>query len=401
MLRIKTPKIILAPDSFKGTLTARQAAIALTAGLQQSLPNASIFQCPLADGGEGTLESLQSVLAGMLNPVTVKNAADILQAAPVYCCEVKGHSAAVIEVATVVGITDRTARQKPVQQRTTLGLGQLLQWSLDQEIRHLYVGLGGSCTNDGGAGLLVGLGAQLLDADGHALAPTPAGLAQLTEVDFSGLDRRIFDSQIAVLSDVDSPLCGSQGATQVFGPQKGLTDPAERDRIDHNLAHFAALAEQALFRLFPRRSILGTQAKPGSGAAGGLGFALQLLGGTYTSGARLIADMLHLPQLLQNADWLITGEGRSDRQTLAGKAPWVAAQMAHAQGVPVTLLSGAISPSDLEILRQAFRGDCLSLAPGMSCCFSPSEAPASLADCKTHAAAWLTQAGIALGNQQT
>jgi glycerate 2-kinase len=399
MPKITMPKIVIAPDSFKGTLTASQAAIALATGLQQALPDASIIQCPLADGGEGTLDSLQAVLDGTLHPVAVQNAVNHLQTAPVYCCEIQGQSAAVVEVATVVGITDRAALQHPVQKRTTLGLGQLLRWSLDQRVRHIYVGLGGSSTNDGGAGLLVGLGAMLQDADGNTLAPTPAGLAQLAKVDFSGLDRRVFDSKIVLLSDVDSPLCGPQGATHTFGLQKGLTDSAERDRIDQSLAHFATLADQALLQRFPNRSIPGTHTRPGTGAAGGLGFALQLLGGTYTSGATLIAEMLHLPELLQDADWLITGEGCSDRQTLAGKAPWVAAQMAHAQGIPVTVLSGAIVPGDLAQLETLFQGSCFSLAPGTSCCFSDSEAPVSVEECKTNAADWMTKAGLALGRR--
>ncbi len=392
-------KIVVAPDSFKGTLTAPQAAIALAAGLRQALPNASILQCPLADGGEGTLESLQSVLDGTLHQVSVKNAANLAQMAPVYCCELEG-SAAVLEVATVVGITDRATLQHPVQARTTLGLGQLLQWSLDRGIRQIYIGLGGSSTNDGGAGLLAGLGATLLDDAGSVLAPTPAGLAQLAEVNFSGLDRRIFDTRIVLLSDVDSPLCGPQGATQTFGPQKGLTDAAERDRIDRDLARFAALAEQAILQLFPSRSILGTYTRPGTGAAGGLGFALQLLGGTYTSGATLIAEMLGLSQLLQDADWLITGEGCSDRQTLAGKAPWIAAQMAHAQGIPATLLSGAIVQADLALLQSNFQG-VFSLTPGPSCCFSASKAPVSADECKAHASDWIAKAGLELGHRQT
>jgi glycerate 2-kinase len=395
----KMIKIVIAPDSFKGTLTAPQAAIALTAGLRQALPNASILQCPLADGGEGTLESLQAVLDGTLHQVSVKNAANLAQMAPVYCCELEG-SAAVLEVATVVGITDRATLQHPVQARTTLGLGQLLQWSLNRGIRQIYIGLGGSSTNDGGAGLLAGLGATLLDAAGSVLAPTPAGLAQLAEVDFSGLDRRIFDTRIVLLSDVDSPLCGPQGATQTFGPQKGLTDAAERDRIDRDLARFAALAEQAILQRFPSRSILGTHTRPGTGAAGGLGFALQLLGGTYTSGATLIAEMLGLPQLLQDADWLITGEGCSDRQTLAGKAPWVAAQMAHAQGIPATLLSGAIVQADLALLQSNFQG-VFSLTPSPSCCFSASEAPVSADECKAHASDWIAKAGLELGHRRT
>jgi glycerate 2-kinase len=392
------PKILISSDSFKGTLTARQATTALTAGLQQALPDATLLQCPLADGGEGTIESLQAVLNGTIHLETVKSAVEGWQQAPVYCCELEG-SAAVLEVATVVGLTE-TALRQPAQQRTTLGLGQLLRWTLAQNIPSIYIGLGGSSTNDGGAGLLVGLGARLLDAAGHSLAPTPEGLAQLAEVDFSGLDRQIFDRQLVLLSDVNSPLCGTQGATHTFGPQKGLTDAAERDGIDRHIARYAALAETALARLMPNReTIPGTHTRPGSGAAGGLGFALQLLGGTYTSGAKVIARMLGLPQLLKQTDWLITGEGCSDRQTLAGKAPWIAAQMAQAQGVPVTLLSGTIVSGDVERLKTAFGSDCFSLAPGPTCCFSPSEAPANAEDCKVHAEDWMAKAGEALGHR--
>jgi glycerate kinase len=139
--------------------------------------------------------------------------------------------------------------------------------------------------------------------------------------------------------------------------------------------------------------------QPGTGAAGGLGFALQLLGGIHTSGAQFIAELLNIPQQLLQVDWLITGEGCSDRQTLEGKAPWVVAQMAHNKGVPVTLLSGAIVPEDLADLTQAFKGTCFSLIPGSACCFPPSDAPASPNDCLLHAADWMQKAGHQLGQK--
>jgi glycerate 2-kinase len=263
----------------------------------------------------------------------------------------------------------------------------------------LYVGLGGTCTNDGGAGLLVGLGAKLLDGAGQVLEPTVAGLAQLAAIAVDDLDHRIFDGPIVVLSDVNSPLCGPAGATQVFGPQKGLTDSSERAQIDRSLARYAALAEAALAPLCSQRRVLDTQLRPGAGAAGGLGFALQLLGATYTSGAGLMTQLLGLSRLLEDSDWLITGEGCSDQQTLAGKAPWMAARQAQAQGVPVTLLSGLIRTEDAAALQQAFQGPCLSLAPGPHCCFSAAEAPPTAEACQSDAVHWMVKAGKVLGQQ--
>jgi glycerate kinase len=177
-------------------------------------------------------------------------------------------------------------------------------------------------------------------------------------------------------------------------------DEKERDRTDTNLQHFAVLAEQAItqWQQTPHQSIIQTlHTQPGTGAAGGLGFALQLLGGIHTSGAQFIAELMNIPYLLKQVDWLITGEGCSDRQTLQGKAPWVVAQMAHNIGVPVTLLSGAIVPGDQVSLMQAFRGQCFSLTGGLSCCFPESDAPKSLSDCLLHAADWMRKAGLQLG----
>jgi glycerate 2-kinase len=389
------PRIAIAPNSFKGTLTALEAAQALATGLQQTLPSAQLLLLPMADGGEGTLAALQAALGGELESLTVQNAVGSPTQALIYRCEIQAEPAAVLEVAQVVGITDPELAHYPVAERTTLGFGQLIQQTLDLGVRHFYIGLGGSSTNDGGAGLLVGLGAVLQDAQGQSLPPTPAGLAQVATVDFFRLDPRLRHCSITLLSDVNSPLCGSTGATHTFGPQKGLQDQAERDRIDQSLHRFAALVEQAIAEWQPISPDLHTQ--PGTGAAGGLGFALQLLGGNHTSGAQFVAEQLKIPHHLKQVDWLITGEGCSDRQTLQGKAPWIVAQMAHNEGVPVTLLSGAIVPEDWIELTQAFRGSCFSLAPGLACCFPDSEAPNPSNDCLLHAADWMRKAGVQLG----
>jgi glycerate 2-kinase len=394
------PTIAIALDSFKGTLSAKEAAQALADGLRQALPCAKILQWPMADGGEGTLESLQAILGGTLEQGVTQNAVGSSIEANFYRCEIQHRSAAVVEVAQVVGITDPAYRQYPATQRTTLGLGELIRQILDLGIQQLYVGLGGSCTNDGGAGLLVGLGAKLLDYQGDVLPATPEGLAKLERIDFSGLDPRLPSIQLILLSDVNSPLCGPEGATHTYGHQKGLVDWEERDRIDTHLRHFATLAERAMAQQPSHpQNLLSLHTQPGTGAAGGLGFALQLLGGCHTSGAQFIAEMLDIPQQLVQVDWVITGEGCSDRQTLQGKAPWVVAQMAHNKGVPVTLLSGSILPEDLRTLTQAFKGECLSLVPGTLCCFPLSDAPTSANDCLLHAAQWMQKAGFYLGQR--
>jgi glycerate 2-kinase len=394
------PTIAIAPDSFKGTLSAKEAAQALADGVHQAIPSANILQWPMADGGEGTLQSLQTVLGGILEQGVVQNAVGSSIGANFYRCEIQNQPVAVVEVAQVVGITDPEHHQYPPTQRTTVGLGELIGQILDLGVQQLYVGLGGSCTNDGGAGLLVGLGAKLLDLQGYLLPATPEGLAKLESIDFSGLDPRLLSIQLILLSDVNSPLCGPEGATHTFGPQKGLVRREERDRIDTHLQYFATLAEQAMAQQQPhRQNILGLHTQPGTGAAGGLGFALQLLGGSHTSGAQFIAQLLDIPHQLERVDWLITGEGCSDRQTLQGKAPWAVAQIAHNKGVPVTLLSGDILPADLAALTQAFKGECLSLTPGLTCCFPTSDAPTSPNDCLLHAAQWMKKAGFYLGQR--
>jgi glycerate kinase len=273
---------------------------------------------------------------------------------------------AVIEIAQVVGLTDAAAAAVPVERRSTRGLGELMRLLLDAGVRNYLVGLGGSSTNDGGAGLLAALGLKLADAKGRDIDPTPAGLAALAEVDASVLDSRLAHAHITIMSDVDNPLCGERGATAIFGAQKGVRAEAVAE-LDARLARFAALTERAVGRSAKDRA--------GAGAAGGLGFALQLLGGRLRSGSKVIADLLGLDAALEGADWLITGEGRSDRQTLLGKAPFTVARRAAAKGVPATLVSGAVDRDALPELGRVFAG-CHSLAFG----------PATLEDCLANAA---------------
>lgn len=343
------PRIVLAPDSFKGALSASEVVAAMAGGLRRVWPDANLCLMPMADGGEGTLEAILSIPGGTRHTLRVTGAQQCLVEADFGLIERDGKATAVLEAAQVVGLGQCAA--VPVEDRSTTGLGELLRHCLDLGVYRFLVGLGGTGTNDAGAGVLTALGARLLAADGRALAPTPTGLAELDRVDFAGLDARLACAEILLLSDVQNPLCGVQGATAIFGPQKGV-QPLDIAGIDGRIRHFAELCDAWRGEAVSLRA--------GAGAAGGLGYAFQLLGARHQSGAEVVADWLGLDAALADADWVITGEGRSDAQTLLGKAPWVVAQHARRAGVRVSLLSGAIEETDL---LSAHFDDCVSLCP--------------------------------------
>ena len=363
-------KIVIAPDSFKGSLSAIAVARAIETGLHRVWPDAVCVLVPMADGGEGTLDAVLSS-GGERRIAMVAGAAGHAIVAAFGIVERDGRPLAVIEIAQVVGITDPDGMAAPVGERSTQGVGELIRHALDLGIRDFLIGLGGSSTNDGGAGLLAGLGARLVGGDGRAIAPRPEALAQVRRVDVSALEPRLAASRITIMSDVNNPLTGARGATAIFGPQKGVT-PELQERYDGAIAGFAGLAEAALGRR--------AADNPGAGAAGGLGFALQLLGGEFRSGAEVIADLLGLDAALAGADWLITGEGRSDSQTLLGKTPHVVARRAALRGVPATLLSGGIERAALPALGSTFAG-CFSLVFGpMTLAEAIADSPGLLAD---------------------
>ncbi|MGG1943452.1 glycerate kinase [Trinickia sp. NRRL B-1857] len=349
-----TPTVVIAPDSFKGSLSAQAVAEAIAEGVRRALPDATVRLCPMADGGEGTLDAMLA-RGGERRMLRVRGAARAEREAAVGLLP---DGSAIIETAEIVGITDEPAMQTGVEARGTRGMGEAVRLLLDAGARRFFVALGGSSTNDGGAGLLVGLGLKLLDADGRELEPTPEGLAKLASVDAGELDPRLAQASFVAMSDVDNPLTGEHGATAVFGPQKGVT-PERVGVLDAILGHFAELAERTLGR--------EGRALPGAGAAGGLGFALHLLGARFEPGAEVVAAQVGLDAALDGANWLITGEGRSDVQTLHGKAPFIACRHARAAGVPATLLSGGVDSKALARLSEHFSG-----------CFSPAPGPISL-----------------------
>ena len=363
------PIVVIAPDSFKGSVSASAAATAIAQGLARVWPDAEMRLCPMADGGEGTLDAILS--HGGQRRAARGSGASGIRIDTAYCW-IEASATAVIEAAQVVGLTDPAGTAVGVERRNTKGVGELIRAALDAGARRFMIGLGGSSTNDGGAGMLVALGLALTDAAGRRVDPTPEGFAALAAIDAGSLDPRLADARITIMSDVNNPLTGERGATAIFGPQKGV----RRERIadlDARLAHFARLAERAIGR--------NARDLPGAGAAGGLGFALQLVGGEMRSGAEVVADLVGLDAALNGADWLITGEGRTDLQTLLGKTPFVAARRAAAKGVPATLISGGIERAALPQLAGHFAG-----------CFSLAFGPATLEDCLRDASALLGDA---------
>ena len=368
MSAARSPSVVLAPDSFKGSLDAPAVCAAIARGLARVWPGASVRACPMADGGEGTLDAILS-RGGTRYARVVPGAGGAPHTAAYGLLDAPEGRTAVLEVAQVVGITDGEGMAAPVGDRSTRGAGELVRALLGEGVRRFMIGVGGSSTNDGGAGMLAALGLSLRAADGSEIAPTPHGLATLARVDARSLDPRLAECAITIMSDVNNPLCGERGATAIFGPQKGVKAD-EIAAFDSTLGHWAALAEAATGRR--------AAASPGAGAAGGLGFALQLLGAEFRSGAEVVAALIGLDAALAEADWAITGEGRTDAQTLLRKAPCVVAEHARAAGVPITLLSGAVHSAALPELGRVFAG-----------CFALPAGPATLAECIADADALL------------
>ena len=344
------PVVVIAPDSFKGSLSAEQVAQAIASGVARARPDVIVRICPMADGGEGTLDAMLTG-GGERRVLSVRGAAGPVREA---ATGLLGDGSAIVETAEIVGITDPVGMGVPVEARSSRGMGEAIRALLDLGVRRFFVALGGSSTNDGGAGLLAGLGMKLFDAQGEELEPTPEQLARLARLDVAQLDARLADASFVGMSDVDNPLTGEHGATAIFGPQKGVK-PEQIASVDAALARFADLLEPAMQRT--ARNL------PGAGAAGGLGFALHMLGAQFEPGAETVARQIGLDAALDGADWLITGEGRSDIQTLHGKAPFIACAHARAVGVPATLLSGGVDSSALPRLAEHFSG-CFSPAPG-------------------------------------
>lgn len=326
-------KVVVAPDSFKGSLTAHQVCDAIAQGVRAADPEAQVVLVPVADGGEGTVQSLVDATQGQLVEVQVEGPLG----APVTAAFglLSDGETAVIEMAAASGLPLVPVADRNPLLTSTYGTGELIRAALDRGCRRLIIGIGGSATNDGGAGMAQALGARFLAADGTPLGRMTGGrLAEVARIDTSELDPRLKDTSLRVACDVDNPLFGPKGAAHVYGPQKGAS-PQMVEALDAGLDHYAE-------RL---RADLGADVAlvPGAGAAGGLGAGLlAFCGASLERGVQIVLDTLDLAGEVQNADLVITGEGRVDFQTAFGKTCSGVAQVARAAGVPVVALGGSV-----------------------------------------------------------
>lgn len=326
-------KVVIAPDSFKESLTALEVAEAVEEGFQQIYPNWHYKKVPMADGGEGTLRSLVDATGGEMKIVQVKN--PLNQDITAQYGIIHEGKRAVIEMATASGLELIESEDRQVMQATSWGLGDLIRAALEEEVEEILLGIGGSATNDAGAGMIQSLGGQLLDADGNQIPLGGIGLRQLETIDLSTLDQRLKDVKIEVASDVSNPLTGEKGASYVYGAQKGASD-AQIEELDQNLAHFAEIVQTDLGKKI--------DAIPGAGAAGGIGGALiAFLDAELRKGGEVVVEMLGLEEKIQKADLVITGEGGINQQTIYGKTPIVVAKVAKRYDLPVIGIAGSLS----------------------------------------------------------
>lgn len=325
-------RVVVAPDSFKGSLTAWEAAEAMAAGVRRLWPQALVEMVPMADGGEGTVEALVRATGGTLREETVTGPlGDPVRAS--FGILGDGETA-VIEMAAAAGLYLVPEGRRDPRRTTTYGVGELIRAALAAGCRRLVIGIGGSATNDGGVGLAQALGARFTTAGGEEIGWGGGSLARLERIDLSSLDPRLKEVEVKVACDVDNPLCGPRGAAAVYGPQKGAT-PAMVAELDANLARLAAVIARDLGR--------NVADIPGAGAAGGLGAGLvAFLNATLMPGVEMVIQTVDLPARVRDADIVLTGEGKIDGQTAFGKTPAGVARVAKSAGLPVVAIAGGI-----------------------------------------------------------
>ena len=323
---------VLAPDSFKESMTAKEVCIAMEKGLRKIYPDASYIHVPMADGGEGTVQSLVDASNGIIHRKEVSG--PLGQPVMAQYGILGDGTTAAIEMASASGIHLVTPDSRDPLRTTTYGTGELIRACLDLGIRKIIIGIGGSATNDGGTGMAEALGAKFLDAQGQPLARGGGDLNKLAHIDVSGLDPRLQEVELIVACDVTNPLCGERGATRVFGPQKGAT-PEMVQLLDANLSHYAEVVKQQLGK--------DIRDVPGAGAAGGLGAGLLIFTqAVLRKGIEIVIEYTGLQGKLDDADVVFTGEGGIDFQTKFGKTPYGVAQAAKEAGKPVIAIAGYV-----------------------------------------------------------
>lgn len=365
--------IVIAPDSFKESLGAAEVAQTIAAGWHSVRPEDTLITHPMADGGEGTIAAILSVLGGEQRSTTVSGPfTDPIQAVWGWLPESR---TAIIEMAQASGLhlVDPDARNPLTA--CTYGTGQLISAALDAGAKSIILTLGGSATNDAGAGMLKALGVQLFNMQQELLPAGGAALQELVHLQIDGLDQRIHDVQFTVACDVDNPLCGPKGASAIFGPQKGAN--AENiATLDSALDHFASICIHTQ----------GTDHRntPGAGAAGGMGFAaLTFLNAQFQPGVELVAQITCLPQVLNGADLVITGEGRIDAQTLHGKTPMGVMRLARERQIPVLAMAGTLGEGYTNLYEH-----------GLTAAFSLAPGPITLQQCQTQVRELLYQRAV-------
>ncbi|MGG0668776.1 glycerate kinase [Lederbergia citrisecunda] len=337
-------KVIVAPDSFKGSLTAIEAAEAMAAGIHDVGPDIRTVLLPAADGGEGTMRSLVDATNGRYVSVTVEDPLGRPICAT-YGILGDGETCA-IEIAEASGLMRLQEHEKNPHMASSYGTGELIAHALDNGYRKFIIGLGGSATNDGGAGILQALGMRLLNKEGIELPKGGGGLQYISSIDSTNWDFRIAESEFLIASDVKNPLVGSEGASAVFGPQKGAA-PRDVDSLDRNLRKFAVAIE--------KETGIALHSKEGAGAAGGAGGAFQaFFNCEMRQGIDVVLEAIDFERHVKDADLIITGEGKTDLQTLSGKTPFGIAKVAHREGKPVILISGAVDEESRDALTPLF-----------------------------------------------
>ncbi len=346
-------KIVIAPQSFKGSLSSREVADAMALGLRRVLNDADLVLLPMADGGEGTVDALISATSGNLrqNEVTGPLGDKVTAIWGI----LGDGTTAVIEMAAASGLTLVPPGKLNPMVSTTYGTGELIKAAIKSGCRHLIIGIGGSATNDGGAGMAQALGVSFKDKQGNELPQGGAALSQLQHVDISRVDTRLAACQVTVASDVNNPLYGKQGASWVYGPQKGATEEMCR-QLDEALENYAAVINHDLG--------IEIGDMPGAGAAGGLGAGLvAFLGAELRPGIDIICEAVGLSEHLKEADLVFTGEGRIDAQTIFGKTVAGVASRASAVGIPVIAITGELAISNEELSMYNIDA-ALSITPG-------------------------------------
>ena len=332
-------KIVIALDSFKGSLASMEVARSVEMGILDVFPSCDVVKVAVADGGEGTMDALCQSLGGRFIRIPVEDPIGRTINAPYVILE--DGNTAVLEMSSASGLTLLTPAERNPMLTSTYGTGQLIDDAIGRGCRRFLVGIGGSATNDAGMGMLTALGYRFLDAEGNELPGAGASLSKVCGIDCSGVSQAVRDSEFIVACDVDSPLYGPDGAAYVFAPQKGA-DPDMVKALDDGLRQYADAVASG------EASIMKDAASmPGAGAAGGLGYAfVAFFGARLQRGVDMVLDAVGFDSIIEGADLVITGEGRIDAQTLTGKTPYGVLQRASRQNIPVIALAGSVALDD-------------------------------------------------------